>query len=186
MYLISCQILKEIGYSSTNPTREDDLRLMKCLLSKLRNAEKFPEYANRSELYSACATMWAIWSLDLEHADDPGTLLSIYNLGCARGALEGVDLESMPSKLYEDHFHSVKSKSAVEKRWKATNDAILKALAEADKRWKSGEEALHHEMAQHLSNKYNVSYNTLKKRLKPIARIHNRLFGVKGVRKNIN
>ncbi|MHC1744978.1 MAG: hypothetical protein AB9873_18395 [Syntrophobacteraceae bacterium] len=82
------------------------------------------------------------------------------------------------------HQSAFASKAVCDARWSLRNTALRDALAEAEKRWEDGDDCFHHEMAEFLSKKYSaLSRKVLKRELKPIARRYDRLFGIKGVKK---
>jgi hypothetical protein len=68
--------------------------------------------------------------------------------------------------------------------WTPKKAMLPDVLAEADRRWTEGDECLHHVMAEFLHRRHpDFSYNVLKRELKAVARKHNRLFGLEGIKK---
>jgi RNAse (barnase) inhibitor barstar len=143
------------------------------------------------KVYAACAIIIFSQGIGLKGITDEDWQDTFFLLGFACGTLEKHDPELTPKKLYADHYHSLKSKREVEKRWEKPKKQLKEALEIADQKWKDGEESWNYEMNEYLLDmKINgrkrfpdLTRGMLKKGLNPIARKYNRLFGLKGVTK---
>jgi hypothetical protein len=72
------------------------------------------------------------------------------------------------------------------KRWVDQRKQYEEAINLADKLWSEGESLLRHEMAKYLTGKGlfpNLSYDTLQKKLTPIAEKHGKMWDPKEPRK---
>jgi hypothetical protein len=176
------QCLKEMGTEASKENREQIWQLNRIKLAfrikewihiageSLKNAEKEALSAQEKEI-----------------------LLATYMAGVYRGVLVGIDdtIEGREFGFLKDILHTLKSKEWQDGRWKTRDSALQEAMELAEKLWLEGDDLLHHKMAKYLPEVIpgldeNVSYDVLKRELKPIAKKYNRLFGIKGVKKEKN
>jgi hypothetical protein len=75
--------------------------------------------------------------------------------------------------------NQIRSAEAVNGRWSRQENELKKALAEARREWENGSKLFHHQMADLLILKYDLSKPILLKALRPIALQYGRLRGVK-------
>lgn len=184
------KLQQDLGIDCTKLSSEDDRRLMREILDLRNNAQELDEFNKWTVVYSAAASILALEEVKLKDSRDAESLVSIYLLGCARGAV--ADLGHLPTKLFEDHFHREKSKQAIRRRWEARDNALKEPLQYADGLWEKGEAVLHDEMAAYLEKLdrfkqqlRHVGHKAILKALVPIAKKYNRVRGMKGMTKKL-
>jgi hypothetical protein len=164
--------------------------LLDYLSSKLDQAGTLVELENLRVLCSALAIVVLLPTLNLDRINEPGITLTMFLLGCEFGASNSFYRNVRTRVLYLDHFHKVQSKLFKNKGLEPIRKEIDQALKLAETKWEKGDDCFHHEMAEYLINKKDSSgkkmfpsltYNILKRELKPLARKYGRCFGDKGV-----
>jgi hypothetical protein len=137
-------------------------------------------------LYQVDTTMMETPDSSIQ-SEDMKRLYSMYMAGIYRGILLMIDEIDKDGSFnfFKDIFHSMKCTEAVDSRWVYDREDYEQAKAEADSYWRGGGKDLHHIVAKRLAKKYNVSAASLRKLLIPIAKSYNKVFGFKGVRKEM-
>jgi hypothetical protein len=180
------ELKRELGIDEIDFGSDNAVKFQKLVLDKIESAEDFDQYKKYNVLFTALWTTATSLNIEIDKIINHEEAVRMYCLGRTHGSLESVVPDLMPVSLYEKYFHSLKMKSLIQERWNKRDEELTEALGIADKKWENGDPALHTEMAKFLEPKFpNLSYDVLKKRLRPIAKKYNRLFGVKGVKKEI-
>ena len=121
----------------------------------------------------------------LKSIKDPREIFMAYLAGWAQGRLDCLDPDTalIPPDTLKDHLFKLKSSESRKKGWEEHDKAIDEALREADQKWASGDKSLHNQMANHLARKFGLKRSVLLRRVKDVARKYNRVFGIKGIKK---
>jgi len=149
------------------------------------NEEVYRAYIACQRMAFACSAMYHFFYLVdyLEKNADPSLIFGeLYRIALLRGKLSGLDI--LVDERIEDSQCRFKSKRYISNRWEPVRKAKQEALRVAEDKWSKGDPAFHDEMAHELEKCFKeLSYNMLKRELKPLAKEFNRLRGVKGVKR---
>lgn len=123
-----------------------------------------------------------------ESTVDPNEFFCLmYQIGNAHGFLMTLDPNRV--EILKEAYSRIKGSETVGKRWKLQQDKKEEAARIADAKWNTGDKALHTEMADFLCNSAKhpeiegLSRSEILDAIKPVAKKHDRVFGMKGVKK---
>ncbi len=110
--------------------------------------------------------------------DEPWRLACVaFEMGTVKEAIHSLNPILVPEAL--SVYQSMAAAKNAETQWKSNNQSLEKAVQDAAAYYENGGADLHNVLANRLAREYGISKNTLRGRIKPIARKYGKVKGDK-------